>query len=410
MHAWQKYKATHPVSTRAVWSAVLVFIFLLGKSIPLPYTDAKSLVLQNATLNFASLATGGNLSQLSLFSMGIAPWMSAMIIANLLTQSRSLGLDRMSANRLDYISKEITLILAVIQAFVVVANLQLTVRGIGPKLAVGLVLVAGALYCVWLSNMNGRFGLGGPTLLVLANILQSALGMAIDGVAKLAWSSTARLIWILVGLAIFLVLFAYLNVMMDRGEYRLPIIHLLIDSQYASRSYLPIKLTPAGGMPIMFAMALVTLPTYLCLFLLTFWPHNQLLAWGAANFTFTKFPGVVLYLILLGSLSMAFAYINVNAERQMKTLQQAGDYLLGVRPGVATRQRINQVVLICGMIGALYNMILAGGPMLLVVQHPSQMNIYMLPGYILMVVGFSMGMIDQINTLKIRRKYRPLFE
>lgn len=410
MHAWQKYKATHPVSTRAVWSAVLVFIFLLGKSIPLPYTDAKSLVLQNATLNFASLATGGNLSQLSLFSMGIAPWMSAMIIANLLTQSRSLGLDRMSANRLDYISKEITLILAVIQAFVVVANLQLTVRGIGPKLAVGLVLVAGALYCVWLSNMNGRFGLGGPTLLVLANILQSALGMAIDGIAKLAGSSTARLIWILVGLAIFLVLFAYLNVMMDRGEYRLPIIHLLIDSQYASRSYLPIKLTPAGGMPIMFAMALVTLPTYLCLFLLTFWPHNQLLAWGAANFTFTKFPGVVLYLILLGSLSMAFAYINVNAERQTKTLQQAGDYLLGVRPGVATRQRINQVVLICGMIGALYNMILAGGPMLLVVQHPSQMNIYMLPGYILMVVGFSMGMIDQINTLEIRRKYRPLFE
>ena len=59
MHVWQKYKATHPVLTRAVWSAVLVFIFLLGKSIPLPYTDAKSLVLQNATLNFASLATGG---------------------------------------------------------------------------------------------------------------------------------------------------------------------------------------------------------------------------------------------------------------------------------------------------------------------------------------------------------------
>ena len=160
----------------------------------------------------------------------------------------------------------------------------------------------------------------------------------------------------------------------------------------------------------MFAMVIVTLPTYFCMFFLTFFPQNQWLMWGATSLSLTKLPGIVLYISMLFLLSIAFALVNVNAEQQAKAFQRAGDYLLGVRPGKATERRINQLALIFGFVGGLYNGIFAGLPMLMIVSHPHQLGVYMLPGYVLMIVGFSMGMIDQINILSIRKRYRPLFD
>lgn len=221
----------------------------------MPYTDAKSLVIQNVSLHVASLATGGNLAQLSLFSLGIAPWMSAMIISGLLTQARGFGLDRLSENRKDRISKEITILFTLIQGIVMVESMKLTVSGWQPKAIVLLTLTTGTMFVVWLSNMNALRGIGGLTLLVLANILQSAMQTGLVGIETLANHSNARLAMVVGSLVVGIILFAYLNVITDRGEYRLPLVRLLIDSKYATRSYLPIKLTPAGGMPIMFAMS-----------------------------------------------------------------------------------------------------------------------------------------------------------
>ena len=186
MHAWQKWKFNHPVFHKACWSVLLVFIFLLGKSIPLPYTDAKSLVIENAGLHFASVATGGDLTRLSLFSLGISPWMSAMIISNLLTQARGFGLDRLSEKRKDWISKEITLLLTLLQGFVVISSMQLTTPGWAAKGAVLLTLTAGTMFTIWLSNTNAQFGIGGLTLLVLANMLQIVMKTGLAAILTLA--------------------------------------------------------------------------------------------------------------------------------------------------------------------------------------------------------------------------------
>ena len=410
MHSWQKWKFNHPVFYRACWSGMIVFVFLLGKSIPLPYTDAKSLVIENASLNLASLATGGDLTRLSLFSLGISPWMSAMIIANLLTQARGFGLDRLSEKRKDLIFKELTLMFALLQGFVLVRPMHLLTAGWAAKSAVLLTLIAGTMLAIWLSNLNAQVGLGGMTLLVLANMLQAAMKTGLAALLVLAGHSVSRLVVLAALLAVGVIAILSLTVLTDRGEYRLPLVRLLIDNRYASRSYLPIKLTPAGGMPVMFAMAMVTLPTYGCMFLLTFAPQNRFLLWGATSLSLTKLPGIILYIGLLFALSIAFSLVNVNAEQQAKALQRAGDYLLGVRPGKATERRINRLALVFGLVGGVYNVILAGLPMLMIAKHPQQLSIYMLPGYVLMIVGFSIGMIDQINVLSIRKQYQPLFE
>lgn len=190
------------------------------------------------------------------------------------------GMDRLSEKRKDLISKEITLLLTIIQGFVLVSSMQLTQPGWEAKGTVLLTLTAGTMLVMWLSNMNALLGIGGLTLLVLANILQAAMKTGLAGIMAIANHSAARLALVVAALIVILVLFAYLNVLADRGEYRLPLVRLLIDNTYASRSYLPIKLTPAGGMPIMFAMSMIMLPTYFCLFMLTFYPQSHWLQWG----------------------------------------------------------------------------------------------------------------------------------
>lgn len=407
---WKRWRFNHQVTSRAAWSAFIIFIFLFGKAIPLPYTNAKSLVLQNSTLNFAALATGGNLSQLSLFSMGLGPWMSGMIIVNLLTQAKGLDFDRMSEQRMDRISKGLTMALALVQAFVFVYSMKLTATGNYPKVAVGITLITGTFFCVWLSNINAQFGLGGIILIVLVNMIQSAAGTVVSGAEQLAGHSAWRMAMVVIGGVALLLLFAYLNVIMDRGEVRLPLVHILVDSRYSSHSYLPVKLTPAGGMPVMFGMALVTIPAYVCIFLEIFYPQNAALKWGAANLTFDKLPGAILYVVLLFSLSMAFAYINVDPDRQAKIMQRAGDYLVGTMPGTETARQIKKTILRCGLVGALYTTIWAGGPMLLIGLFPDRLSILMLPGYVMMVIGFSMQTVDQINILQIRHRYQPLLE
>ncbi|UFK67908.1 Accessory Sec system protein translocase subunit SecY2 [Limosilactobacillus reuteri] len=156
-------------------------------------------------------------------------------------------MDRLSERRKDWISKEITLLLTVIQGFVLVSSMQLTQTGWAAKGAVLLTMTTGTMFIMWLSNMNALLGIGGLTLLVLANILQSAMKTGLAGILMLADHSTTRLMVVVAALVIIMVLFAYLNVMADRGEYRLPLVRLMIDNNYASRSYLPIKLTPPAG-------------------------------------------------------------------------------------------------------------------------------------------------------------------
>lgn len=122
---------------------------------------------------------------------------------------------------------------------------------------------------MWLCNMNAKYGLGGSTLLVMINILQSG----VDGLKSSNLLQTLS-IWQQVELGCtfisVLMVFTWLNVFFDRSEVRLPLIRLLSDDNNLKLSYVPIKLIPAGGMPLMFAFAFMSIPIYLIKFLIIF--------------------------------------------------------------------------------------------------------------------------------------------
>lgn len=397
----------HPILSKSLWSLLVLFVFEVGKNIPLPYTDAESAIKGSYSIKALTQATGGNLNQLSLFSLGIGPWMMAMIIVSVLQQSKRLGLSKKPQRVMTQIQFGLVMLIAALQATVSVFQINFTTDTDLIKFENGVVLVAGAFFVMWLSNMNAKYGIGGIMFLVLANIIQSMMGTILTVVQR-ASKIPAGLLMLIVGGLVALAFLSWLSVMMDHGEFRVPLRRLLIDNRYSEKSYLPIKLTPANGMPLMFVMSFASLPVYLFAFLKHFLPHNRIVLWGIVNFQLTKFWGVTFYVGMIFVLSMMFAFINIDPQKRAEEYQHSGDYIPGYRPGRATEKYLRQLVWHFGLFGAVYLTIFAGLPMYLAVGNPTLMQVMMLPGLVLMTIGFGMMMLDQIKSLMVQGKYKTL--
>lgn len=402
----RRFLLQHPILRKSLWSMLFLGLFVMGKWIPLPYTDAKSALIDTPLNNIILIATGGNLAQLSLFTLGIQPWMAGMIIADLLGRSKRL---KLSQKRLERIRKTIILLLAFMQGAVTVAYMKLTVINPMTKLMVLIVLIAGAMMVMWLAEMNGKLGLGGPMIMVLANVIQSSIGGVLTALIPLI-KNTETMILFIIGALVALVLFTLLNVVMDRAEYRIPLTRILVDSKYTKKSDIPIKLTPAGGMPVMFAIGFAGIPIYLFQFLMVIFPKVRAFQWLSTNLQLTMLPGVWFYIIVLFILAIMFAYVNVDPEQQAENLRNSGDFIPGVLPGRDTEDYIRKIVKHFAFIGAVYIVVISGVPLFWGVGNQQRMMLAMIPGYIFMIIGFAMMIEDQINTLRIKNKYRPLFE
>lgn len=398
-----------PLLQKGGWSLLILFVFLLGRQIPLPGVNPHAVVESHftGTNRMVMTLTGGDLNQLSIFTLGVTPWMTAMIIMMVLSKSKRLGLENQPKRVRDGLEFGMTILFAGVQSFVTVNGIALTTGEPLFKSGDMVVLVTGAVFSMWLSKLNGHYGIGGLFLLVIAGIIQS---MAVNLLAATSLVESAHwgLFLIILVALVGLVAFAWVSVLMDRAELRVPVVHIMTTSSYSSQSYLPIKLAPAGGMPLMFAFAFMSVPLYLLQFLAHFWPHSPAIRWGIKNSQLTSFGGVTLYCLIIFGLSLMFARINVDPDQQAENLQHQGDYLPGHLPGKPTARYLRRVVDRVGLVGAVYLTALAGLPMYLGVGNPRMAQVMLIPGIIMMVIGFGLSMIDQVNTLRVQQRYRSL--
>lgn len=395
----------HPITSKLINMMLILAMFMLGKWIPLPFTYAKTAVA-NSSENLLFIVSGGSLQQLSIFSLGIQPWMTATIVAGVLSQSKRL---KLPISKIETITKVITLVLALVQGFIALVGMKLTDNSIDAKLIVYLVLIAGSMAVMWLAIMNARYGLGNSMMIIMANILQSTIGTIVVAIKSMLKTQQALIIFSIIA-AVALIVFAYINVLLDKAEYRIPLVRILIDNEYTERTYIPIKLTPAGGMPVMFALGLMGLPAFIFQFLGYFYPNNQFIKWAIVNFQFTMLPGAIMYMVMLFLLSMMFAYINVDPESLAEGLRSAGDYIPNVEPGIATEKYIRKILFHFALIGAIYIVIISGVPLLWGVGNPQRMALTMVPGYMFMIIGFAMSIMDQVRAIRVKHKYTPIFE
>jgi preprotein translocase subunit SecY len=430
---------------RIMFTLALLAVYRLGGHIPTPGINADMLARwfdeQRGTMfGFIDLFSGGQMRRLTIFALGIMPYITASIILQLLTvvyeplkklqQEGELG-----RKKITQWTRYLTVILSAIQSLGIALTLQrspgfVNTPGVGFTLMTMLTLTTGSAFIMWLGEQITQRGIGnGMSLLIFAGIVVGLPRGVIELVDKArtgAWGgfTVPAMLLLLIGMVAVVAFIVFV----ERSERRIPV-------QYAKRvvgrrimggqsSHLPLRVNSGGVMPVIFASSILTLPQTMFWFLKDrpyFGPMLRALGWGEPLYT-------VLY--ALGIIFFAYFYVSIvfNPNEVADNMRKWGGFVPGIRPGKRTAEYINEILTRITFVGALYLIVISFIPEWMITGIKlNHLPIWMggaifehLPAWItnglgvtfyfggtslLIVVGVAMDTVTQVEAQLIMRHY-----
>ena len=384
----------------------LLFIYVLGSRITLPFIDLNSrdfLGGATAYLAFSTAITGGNLRSLSIFSVGLSPWMSSMILWQMFSFSKRLNLASGSTEVQDRRKMYLTFTIALIQSLALAVNLPIkdNYNTLLVLILNTILLIAGTFFLIWLSDINSVIGVGGSIVILLTSMIIYIPQDIVQSIQKLGIP-----MWIVEILGAMGIVFAYLIAIFYRARYRIPVNKIGLHSRFKRYSYFDIMLNPAGGMPFMYVMSLINLPTYLFLLLQLFDPGNPVYQQITIQYAMGKPLWIYTYIATLFVFSIAFAFVNISGEQVAERMKKSGEYIYGIYPGEDTSKYINNLVFKFAIVGGIFNVLFAGLPMLFVLMDEQLLRVSMIPGLFMILSGMIFNIKDEIRALKLNETYK----
>ena len=401
------------------FTMLMLLIFRLGSSIPAPYMNKEVIQSifessQGGLLQFLDLMAGGSFSQFSIFAINIYPYITASIVIQLLTIAIP-SLEQLAQEgeegrkKITRYTRYTAIILATIQAIGFTLGFfsgALEADTFLQKSIVVLSLVAGTSFLVWLGERITEKGIGnGTSLIIFVGIVSKLPGEFIKSI-RLIKAGTLSIVTAIVFAIVFLVIIAFV-VALQEGERKVPV-------QYAKRvvgrkmyggqsTHIPIKVSMAGVMPVIFTSSILALPQTIALF-----------SKGSAGEWITKYltpqgnVGVWVYTIFNILLIMFFTYfytaIQFNTVEYAQNLQQNGGFIPGIRPGRPTSEYLNRIVSRITFVGGLSLAILASLPIIL--SKIFGMNVNFGGTAIIIVVGVALETVKQLESQMLMRHYK----
>ena len=379
------------VRNKIILTLVLLFIYRLGCWLPIPGLEQGAFsdeVSNNTFLGLLSSVSGGALSQGSFLALGVSPYITSSIIIQLLSAvipswqrlAKEGGAD--GRKKINQYTKVAALILAIAQAvgitigFGAAKNINVGIFWNNKYIAytaVVLMLVAGAMFTVWLGEKITEIGIGnGMSLLIFVGILSSAGTGLMQNFQMLGngGKDTQTAIWQLILFLVVLVAIFALVVFVDGGERKVGVQYakqMKGRKMYGGQStYIPIRVNANGVMPIIFASSILTFPQML---FSIFWPNKTdgFIGWWNEWLGASSKYGI--YYILMALLILAFAYfytmLNFDTEQISRQIQQNGGFIPGIRPGRPTAQYLDGINKKITLFGAIFLAFMALIPSLL---------------------------------------------
>jgi preprotein translocase subunit SecY len=429
---------------RILFTLGMLFVYRLGGHIPTPGVNADKLAQffeqnRGTFLGFVDLFSGGQLRRLTIFALGIMPYITASIILQLLTVvyeplAKLQKEGELGRKKITQWTRYITVILSAVQSFGIAVGLEKTGDfvinpGWGFRLMTMLTLTTGSAFIMWLGEQITERGIGnGMSLLIFAGIVVGLPRGVVDLIDKAKNGTWGALTPVLMALLIvFMLAVVAFIVWVERSERRIPV-------QYAKRvvgrkvmggqsTHLPLKVNAGGVMPVIFASSILTLPQTIGYGLHTnryFGPLFDALKWGEPLYE-------VLYAV--GIIFFAYFYVSIvfNPSEVADNMRKYGGFIPGIRPGKRTADFINEVLTRITLVGALYLIIISFIPEWMMVG----LHLNHLPGALgrmfenlpnwftnglgvtfyfggtslLIVVGVAMDTVQQIEAQLIMRHY-----
>ena len=386
---------------KLLYTALVLFIYLLGKNLPLYGIDLSAYA--NQTLDTATLliqAISGDVYRRSVFALGISPYMMASILVQMVVAFRSADAKaRISPKKKNYIMLELTLIFALFQAVLQVRNLSFAVTGQRLMLAqaVSVVeMIAGAMIILWLSEQNKKYGVGGQTALIFVNILEGIVAILTKD------SMESLVIPLLISLIVIM-----LMVILENAEKRIPVQRISIHNIYADKNYLAIKLNPIGVMPVMFSTAFFMLPQLLVTGLAWLFPGQETIIWWQENLVLTKPLGVIVYIVILYALTIGFSRVFLNPTETTEQFLKSGDSLAGIHAGRDTKRYLSRNITRISLFSATALSLCLSVPMVMQLNGYMDNSLSALPTSIMMLTGIWSNLYREVLSIRDMDAYEP---
>jgi preprotein translocase subunit SecY len=449
---WEKFSNIFRIPdlrNRLLFTLGMLAVYRLGAHIPTPGVDTKALESffdsqSGSALGLVDLFSGGNLRRLTVFALGIMPYITASIIFQLLTVvyeplAKLQKEGEIGRRKITQWTRYMTVVLGVVQSFAIALTLSHTTGGgqsyvlnpgAGFVAMTVLTLTAGTTFVMWLGEQITDRGVGnGMSLLIFAGIVDGLPRGIADLYEKARTQAfgafTVPALALLIGGMIAVVAFI---VYVERSERRIPV-------QYAKRivgrrlmggqsTHLPLKVNSGGVMPIIFASSILSAP-------MLFATSNFVRSHPVLNNIFDALRAGEPWYELLSMVAIvffAYFYISIvfRPDDIADNMRKYGGFIPGIRPGRRTSDYINDILTRITLVGALYLILVWLIPQIMIngihlenlwlvgsafekmptwVTHGLGLNFYFGGTSLLIVVGVAMDTVNQIESQLIMRHY-----
>jgi len=407
-----------------------IIVFRIGSFIPLPGIDPHVLAAlveqqRGTILEMFNMFSGGSLKRLSLFALGIMPYISASIIMNLLTvtipsleQLKKEGGDA-GRRKITQYTRYGTVGLATMQAFGISTALQTQsmagsslVINPGPSFVITAVvtLVTGTVFLMWLGEQVTERGVGNGISIIIFSGIVAGLPAAIGGTLELARTGEMNIMTILLLFVLALAVTAFV-VFVERGQRRITVNYAKRQQGrkvYAAQStHLPLKINMSGVIPPIFASSIILFPATLG----SWMGQNEGMGW-LRDIAATLSPGQPLYVIFYALAIVFFCFFYTalvfNANDTAENLKKSGAFIPGIRPGTQTAQYIDRVMTRLTTGGAVYITLVCLIPEFLILYW--NVPFYFGGTSLLIIVVVTMDFMAQVQTHLVSHQYSGLMK
>jgi preprotein translocase subunit SecY len=404
----------------------MLIIYRVGVAVPVPGISAAAftdLINRMGQLgSFLDIISGGAFKQVSIFAMGITPYINASIIMQLLTVAIP-ALERLQKEgdagrkKIQRYVRYLTVGLALVQATAYwVATRSASSSTLPYALNAILVIVsftAGTAFIMWIGEQINEYGIGnGISLIIFAGIVArgpSAVQLLFAYFRN--WSVTRNifvsLIVTLLVIVVFVLIIA-LVVFVQQAERRIPVQYakkVVGRKMYGGQStYLPIKVNQAGVIPVIFAMSIVSLPSTL----VSFFGSNGPVAQWFMNFSGNPFY-YLFYALLIFGFTFFYSMIQFNPLEIANNLQKNGGFIPGIRPGRPTSDFINATSRRLSWFDALFLVLIVLFPILMSAVTGMQ-GIWFGGTAVLILVGVAIDLVNQMESQMVMRHYKGFLD
>lgn len=417
------------IRKRILFTFMIMFVFRLGAQIPVPNVDTSKILQANDLVNMMNLLGGGAMDKLSIFSLGVGPYITASIIIQLLSMDVIPHLTELAKagqtgrKQLDKYTRYLSLVLSFVQAYTTTLVLTtsdgssvLVNQNLSGFLYVATVFTGGSMLLLWLADRISVHGVGnGVSMIIFAGIVADIpfqFSQAFTSLTSgLSGSSYFNGVLSFVGFILIYVLIVVLVVFMQTAVRKIPIQYTSSTVQTKNRdmTYLPLKINSASVIPVIFASAIMIAPVTITTLLI----NNKVIQ--SSSFTtemsnllsMQSATSLCIYAVLIVLFTFFYTKLTVDPDKIAENLSKSGSYIPGIRPGKETKEYVNRVlsrITVLGAIGLTFISLLPHIAPVLISGLPS--SIRMGGTGLIIVVGVAMETVAQLKGQMTAKSYR----